>query len=183
MILVQKHNDTAAFGALYEKYKGPIYSHLFHLLRNDAKAEELAQETFLKVYRAKDNYKPQAAKFSTWLWTIARNLAFDSMRKKSEVLLSNNADGEARTVDTFDSGKQTQEITLIEKADRQNLEDCVGELVDLQKEALSLRVFSELSYDEISGVMKTSVSSVKSLIFRAKKAVIDCIRRKENSEG
>ena len=174
--------DVKAFEKLFTKFKGPIVSYVYQMTQNRTAAEEIAQEIFLKVYRVRETYRPEA-KFSTWLWTIARNTALDHLRKKSEVLIEDRAQEDEVLIDQVEAPIPSAEARLIEAADQQRVEGCMQKLTPLQKEALTLRTVSELSYDEIALQMGTSLSSVKSLINRAKQALIECLSGQESCDG
>lgn len=177
LMLRVRQGDREAFGRLFEEFKGPIMSYLYPLVQNQASAEELTQETFLRVYRARESYEPKA-KFSTWLWTIAHNAAMDHLRKRAETPASESADGESPSlIDQLESPLTDAESALVEQAERARVEHCMGELTLPQREALMLRTVSELSYDEIATTMSSTLASVKSLINRAKQSLVDCIRK------
>jgi RNA polymerase sigma-70 factor (ECF subfamily) len=165
MMLVQKE-DREAFTVLYDRFKGPIHSYLRGFVRNDA--EDLLHETFLRVYRSRASYEPKA-KFSSWLWAIARNVALDKLRKKTELLENEN-------FAEVESHENSAEIKLIEASDKKRVESCMQALPDSQREALLLRTLSEHSYEEIAGLMQMSLGNVKTLIHRAKLALIDCLK-------
>ena len=170
--------DVNAFRALYERYKAPVMSYVCGLIAQRHIAEEITQEVFLRAYRARDTYRPEA-KFSTWLWTIARNTAYDHLRKKKELyLVADPEDGET-ALDRLESPMSDAETQLMEQVDRVRLERCMAGLSDPQRDALTLRTVSELPYEEIAETLGTSLSSVKSLIFRAKRALLECIQEAE----
>ena len=167
--------DVEAFRALYERYKAPVMSYVFGLVSQRHVAEEITQEVFLRAYRARETYRADA-RFSTWLWTIARNSAYDHLRKKKEVLLIADPDDGDTELDRLASPMSDAESQLMEHVDRVRLERCMAGLSDPQRDALTLRTVSELSYEEIAESLGTSLASVKSLIFRAKRALLDCIK-------
>src|SRR5580700_3885054 len=82
LMLRVKRGDRAAFAELVERYKQPVMNFVFRSLRDEAEAEDLAQNVFLQVYKSRSRYK-QTAKFSTWLFTIARNLCLNELRRRS----------------------------------------------------------------------------------------------------
>ncbi len=175
MLRVAK-NDEKAFATLYERYRRPILSYLVSFLRTKSVAEELAQEVFLRVYRTRESYSTEF-RFSTWIWTIARNLAIDHLRKKSEVLVDDDRQEILDGIPSDPAAMPDAERMLIERATREGLEKCLGELSPPQREATSLRSYSELSYEEIADTMRSSVPRIKSLLFRAKEALLDCVKR------
>lgn len=180
-LLMQKaaKGDRASFAALYERFKGPVMSYLVTLVRDRNLAEELAQETFLKAYRARETYEPKA-KVSTWLWTIAKNTAFDHLAKKKEKPLASyeNDDGEMPSLlDTLESPLPIAEAALIDELDRRAVEECMAELSDQERQIVGLRIFSDLSYEEISERFSLPLGSVKTKLFRAKAKLTECFRR------
>jgi RNA polymerase sigma-70 factor (ECF subfamily) len=181
MLKVRDRDDRNAFGALYERFKGPIMSYIAQMTRNPCTAEELTQEVFLRIYRARETYEPQA-KFSTWLWSIARNATIDHLRKKKELSDEGHVfeEGEEATsrVEELASSTPDAEALLVEHADRASLEDCLSKLSDPQRETLNLRISGELSYEEIAETLKIKVPAVKSLLHRARLALSECLKRK-----
>lgn len=173
MVLVGE-GDITAFRRLFEKYKGPIMSYAFRFVGRKNVAEEITQEVFLSVYRARENYARQA-KFTTWLWTIARNACIDFLRKKGEIQLDNE---DLPPLDelTGDSFTPEAEAAMMRQADRAAIEKCLGGLSQSQRESISLRTFSDLSYEEIGETLHLSLASVKSLIFRAKQSLLSCLK-------
>jgi len=174
-----QQGDVAAFRKLYDRYKSRVMSYLNMMVRNRAVAEELAQEAFLRVYRARASYGREA-KFSTWMWTIARNLAIDHLRKKTETLLDPHQQEGSHRIEEIESPLSNAEVMLIRNSRQEQVEKCLSKLTHAQREVLTLRTLSELNYDEIAATMKTTLASVKSLIFRAKEALIHCLKKSES---
>lgn len=173
MLRVQ-NGDQAAFGELVEAYQNRLIGVFNHLLRDADAAEDLAQEAFLRVYRARERYQP-TAKFSTWLFRIANNLALNNRRSKSrrrEVNLKASESGPL--------GMKPQEQLALEKSglmpgrqlDRKEMREVVRQaldtLSDRQKMALLLNKFEHMSYQDIAASMDLSVQAVKSLLTRAR---------------
>ncbi len=176
-MLQVKKGDVRAFQLLYERFKGPIMSYVHSMIPDRAIAEDLTQEVFLKVYRVRETYEPHA-QFSTWLWTIARNACIDQHRKASnreELARPQGEDSASFDLDAFEAPLASAEAQLIEQADQARVNACIEGLSPQQREALMLRTQSELPYEEIARIMGTSLSSVKSLIFRAKEALMKCM--------
>ncbi len=171
--------ETAAFRQLFERYQVPIYSYLYSLTHDRQTAEDLTQETFLRVFRNRMHYTREA-RFTTWLWTIARHAAIDYLRKKKEKLLGEELDNveESTMGDSRGFEPNDAETLLVQKSDQMALQDCLGTLPESQREALALRIFSELAYEEISLAMKSSLPAVKSVIHRGRLALVDCLKRK-----
>jgi RNA polymerase sigma-70 factor (ECF subfamily) len=170
-----------SFVVFYENFKGPIMSYLNAMLQDRGLAEELTQETFLKAYRTRDSFQPNA-KVSTWLWTIAKNTAFDYFKKKKELSLTEfeNDEGESFTLlDQLESPLPDSEAALIEASDQGLIEKCLSELTSVEKQILGLRIFSELSYNEIADQFAMPLGTIKIGIFRAKKKLTDCFKKRE----
>jgi RNA polymerase sigma-70 factor (ECF subfamily) len=179
MARIQK-GDRGAYQELYERFKRPIMSYVQSWVHNRTIAEEITQDVFLKVYRYRDSYEKKSA-LSTWLWTIARNACLDHLRKKKEFSISEGEESEESNspvrLEDIESPLTSAENALIENARRQSVEDCMKELSTLQRETLVLRTVDEMPYEEIAQVVQSTPSSVKSLLFRAKQALLDCIKR------
>lgn len=174
-------SSREAFAALYDQYKGPILSYLFSIVKNRNTAEELMHETFLKAFRARESFQANA-KVTTWLWTIARNTGYDHLRKEKEVL-GEAADIEIEKSDSsaFETNEPSDaETQLIENSDRERVRRALEVLPFSMREAISLRVFSEMSYDEITIATGSKLSSVKSNIHRSKSLLIEELRGPEN---
>ncbi|HUP56712.1 MAG TPA: sigma-70 family RNA polymerase sigma factor [Bdellovibrionota bacterium] len=177
-MLQVKGGDARAFRLLYERFKGPIMSYIHSMVSDPALTEDLTQEVFLKVYRVRETYEP-SAQFSTWLWTIARNACIDQLRKASnrEELVTKKDDEDSPSFDleSIEAPLPGAEAQLIERADQARVQRCIEGLSPQQREALLLRTQSELPYEEIARITGSSLSSVKSLIFRAKESLMKCL--------
>jgi RNA polymerase sigma-70 factor (ECF subfamily) len=173
MLLVRDDDDSTAFAELVDRYRARIVGVMHHLLNSVEEAEDLAQEVFLRVYRTRAKYHP-SAKFSTWLFTIANNLALNVMRRrrrKPSVPLPAQDSGPLgpRPAEQLvaDSGAMpTRRLAQQELAAviRQALE----ELNERQKLAVVLNKFEEMNYAEIADVMGLTPKAVKSLLSRAR---------------
>ncbi|MFQ5927846.1 MAG: RNA polymerase sigma factor [Terriglobia bacterium] len=172
-----KAGDTEAFTGLVEKYRGPLVHFLYRMVHNAAAAEELAQEVFLRVYRARARYKP-SAKFSTWLFKIATNLALNSLRdarlrnrietpaSANPPLHSAEAGGKRETSEAADP-RPTVEQELMEAERLAAIQQAVEELPEKQRLAVLLHKYEELDYGAIADILGCSESALKSLLFRA----------------
>ncbi|MEZ5367239.1 MAG: sigma-70 family RNA polymerase sigma factor [Bryobacterales bacterium] len=133
-------------------------------------AEELAQEVFLRVYRARDGYEP-TAKFTTWLYRIATRLALNSIRdrkpeRNQRSLDDSGVGGEAPKLEAVD-GRATREQELLAQAGLSAVRRAVESLPEKQRAAVLMHKYEELDYQRIAGALDCSVSAVKSLLFRA----------------
>jgi RNA polymerase sigma-70 factor (ECF subfamily) len=173
---LMKNGDHKAFRKLYDKYKGPIMTYLNGFVRDQKTAEDLTQEVFIKVYRFSRSIDSKS-KFTPWLWAIARNTALDRLRKKTESL---SLTEENFTEDNYVDPSDSAEIQLIKQAKESEIQGCMDELTDIQREAVILRTVSSLSYDEIAIQMNATLSAIKSLVNRAKASLVQCMGRSKN---
>ena len=168
LMLAFKAGDRAAFETLFRRYTPPLLNFLARMLRDRARAEELAQEVFIRIYNAAGRYEARA-RFSTWMFGIARNLALndlDRAYRRRERPVS-----EPHELDFADPAPDAAE-----QLDAQRLAATLGlalaHLPERQRAALLLRSEQGLGYKEIAEVLETSVSSVKSLLHRAREALL-----------
>lgn len=173
MLRVQ-NGDDGAFSELVEAYQDRLIGIFSHLLQDSQAAEDLAQEVFLRVYRARQRYQP-TAKFATWLFRIANNLATNrrrSLSRRKEVTLKVSESGPL--------GPRPEEMLATEKSslmpgrqlDRQEMREIVRAALETlnerQKMALLLNKFEHMSYQDIAASMDLSLQAVKSLLTRAR---------------
>jgi RNA polymerase sigma-70 factor (ECF subfamily) len=172
--------DEAAFSYLAQKFHRPIIHFLFRMVRNQAIAEELAQEVFLRVYRSRASYRAEA-KFSTWLYRIATNLAVNHARDtKNEragqnVYLDAPDDETGTTPDVADSGLSAEESLLREER-LKAIRAQVRALPERQRMAVVMHKYQGMDYREIGQVLKLSESAVKSLLFRAYQSLRETLK-------
>ncbi len=178
MTLVSEGN-RGAFEMMYNTYKRPIYNFLLNLCRGDEKlAEDLLQDTFLKAFHRAAQFK-EGGRLTAWLWAIARNNAFDSFKKKDALNFTTtltNEDGEVMNSENLSVELSHAEELLIKELDKAEVHHCVGKLKDSQREVVMLKMFSDLSYEEIASNIDSSVSSIKSLLNRARKSLFACLK-------
>jgi RNA polymerase sigma-70 factor, ECF subfamily len=168
LMLQVRDGDESSFGALLERHRGPVVHFLFRMLRNHAVAEELAQEVFLRVYRARATYQP-AAKFTTWLFRIATRLALNWIRDEKNRKLQDSLDHETSDgsgIQVLDRGR-TIEQQLLYQAKLREVRDAIQALPSKQRAAVLMHKYQEMEYTQIAGALKCSESAVKSLLFRA----------------
>lgn len=174
MLRVQK-GDPAALELLMDKYKQPVMNFIGRMIHDPVEAEDLAQNVFVQVYRAADRYKV-TARFSTWIFTIARNLALNEIRRRSrhdaESMEAQAQGVEDRPGQQFeDRHAAAPPDTLLRNELEQNVADAIAALPENQRTALLLCQQEDLSYEDISKVLGTSLSATKSLIFRARETL------------
>ena len=167
--------DREAFTELVECHQQRVVGTIARMLGGDAAdAEDIGQQVFLRVWKSAPRYEP-TAKFTTWLYTITRNLVFNEMRRRkhrpvvsldAELPGENSAhEGSARIEDTQSAGP---DATLLENEMQQAIADAIAQLPETQRLAIIMRRYEELSYEEIASVLKLTVPAVKSLLFRAR---------------
>lgn len=174
LMLQVRDGNAAAFETLVEKHQKRLVMVLEHLVSDRTQAEDLAQDVFLRVYRARDRYVP-TAKFSTWLYTITHNVASNSIRKSSrrkEVNLVSSPSGSVpvRPLDTMAKDKSNLMPTRL--ADQKEMANVIHEAIQSlgprQRMAMLLSKYEAMSYIEIADAMELSTQAVKSLLSRAR---------------
>lgn len=178
--------NRGAFEMMYNTYKKPLYNFLLNLVRGDEKvAEDLLQDTFLKAYHKAGQFK-EGGKLTSWLWAIAKNNAYDSFKKKDALNFTvslENDEGEQMNTEELVVEMTDAEQLMVKKLERDQVKHCIDKLKDSQKEVVLMQMFSELSYDEISETLQTTVSSVKSMLNRARKSLFSCLKKLQELEG
>ena len=169
-----KAGDQQSFGLLLQRYRTPLVNFLYRMVRNREQAEDLAQEVFLRVYRAREDYEP-SAKFTTWLFRIATNLALNSVRdhryQKLEIsmdapVVADAEAGDERTMEVADEHPDIEQH-LVDEARKKMIRHAIEKLPEKQRAAVLLHKYQELDYAEISKILQCSESALKSLLFRA----------------
>jgi RNA polymerase sigma-70 factor (ECF subfamily) len=170
LMLDVKAGDEASFDFLLQKYRMPLVNFLYRMVRDTATAEDLAQEVFLRVYRARKQYTP-SAKFTTWLFRIATNLALNSVRDnryhKLETSLDATAEDDSAPLMELRSPDMRIDEHLMERARAEIIRRAIWSLPEKQRAAVLLHKYEEMDYGEIAKIMECSESALKSLLFRA----------------
>lgn len=166
LMLGFQQGDETCFDQIFQRYKKAVINFAFRFTGRADVAEELAQEIFVKCYIARDTYRP-TARFATWLFRIARNHCLNEVRRqdyrhRTEPL------SEARPLDGGASPEAQAQARALERAVAQAL----AALPETQRTAFILGQLQGMSYDEIAATMETSVSAVKSLLNRARQALV-----------
>jgi len=174
LMLDVKAGDEQSFELLLQRYRTPLVNFLFRMVRSREQAEDLAQEVFIRVYRAREEYVP-SAKFTTWLFRIATNLALNSIRdnrrQKLEIsmdapLTADAEDGDEKPFEVADK-RPTVEQELVAEARKKMIRHAIEKLPEKQRAAVLLHKYQELDYAEIAKILSCSQSALKSLLFRA----------------
>lgn len=166
-----RQGDKAAFGKLIEAYQGPVYNLAYRMLSNSGEAEEAAQEAFIRAYTRLDSYNP-AHKFSTWLLSITSNYCIDQLRKRRAVFLSIDEPLPPHPALSADQEKRP-ESQLLMNEQQTMVQSLLEELAPDYRQTVVLRYWYDLSYEEIAEMMDTTVSAIKSRLFRARKQLAD----------
>lgn len=175
LMLRVKRGDIAAFEELVEKYKQPVINIIYRTLNDLTEAEDLAQNVFVQAYKSAGRYEA-TAKFSTWLFTIARNLCLNEIRRRSrhpadsmDAVTNPEDDQPARQFEDVKNYSPTDNLLHGELEDK--IQEAVNELPENQRTAILLCRQDELSYEDIAKVLGTSLSATKSLIHRGRETL------------
>jgi len=165
--------DSSAFAPLVERHKRGIVNFIYAVVRSSEDADDLSQETFLRAYAHLRTFNPQLAKFSTWLYQIARNtarthLAKDRRRPPTEDLYEDET-LEQKLPDTRTDIAPEQRVLAADE--ERTLRDALRNIPEKMRSALVLRYFHHLEYQEIADTMRVSLGNVKTLIHRGKAAL------------
>jgi RNA polymerase sigma-70 factor (ECF subfamily) len=163
LISLYMDGDDAAFDTLIRRHTGAVYGFVSRLVRRGADAEDVVQDTFVKVWRNIAKYKP-GMNFRTWIFTIARNTAFDLARKRKMFAFSEfeNDTGENMLVNSLSDNDQTALERMIEQEDAQVVRNALEKTSHSHQEILHLRYVEDLSFEEISKVVGKPMNTVKS---------------------
>ena len=169
LMLQVRAGDQRSFALLLERHRAPVIHFLYRMVQNQAVAEELAQEVFLRVYRSRETYEP-TAKFTTWLFRIATRLALNWIRDTKNEKTQESLDEEI-----LEGGPQRQvadtnpsvEQRMVRSARLAEVRRAIGTLPDKQRAAVLMHKYEELEYSQIAQILECSESAVKSLLFRA----------------
>jgi RNA polymerase sigma-70 factor (ECF subfamily) len=172
LMLRVRDGDAASFEVLLRRYRLPLVGYFRRMVRDQALAEDLAQEVFLRVYRSRERYQPEA-RFTTWLYRIATNLALNAIRdRKNEISGTVDDDSEGGPIlELFIDPHPTVEQRLMQGDRERLIRQAVEALPENQRAAVILHKYQEVDYRQIAGILSVSESAVKSLLFRAYEAL------------
>lgn len=163
--------DQTAFGKLIEAYQRPVYNLAYRMLNNSGEAEEAAQEAFIRAYTRLHTYNPDH-KFSTWMLSITSNYCIDLIRKRRALLLS--IDEPLPPHPALMSDGQKGPEAQMEMSEQQDMvQSLLQELPEDYRQTVVLRYWHEMSYEEIAEMMDTTVSAIKSRLFRARRLLAE----------
>jgi RNA polymerase sigma-70 factor (ECF subfamily) len=175
LMLAVRDDDASAFEELMLRFQGRVQSLLWHLLGNRETAEDLTQDVFLRVFRARKSYQP-SAKFSTWLFTIANNVALNqlrSQRRRPEIQFGGEGGGTdtdtgLNPAEAMPAGSESMPARQLDKSElREMVRLAVEALNERQRMAVLLNRFEGMNYAEIADIMQLTPQAVKSLLCRA----------------
>jgi RNA polymerase sigma-70 factor, ECF subfamily len=170
--------EEMALRELIEKHQGAVYGTIAKMLGDPVEAQDLAQQVFVRVYRASGSYRA-TAQFKTWMFTIVRNLVFNEHRRRSRATLiplhspedDSFSSGGTYGVELPDFANKTPDQNALRQEMLRAIDEAILALPEQQRLAIVLRRYDEFSYEQIAGILKTSVPAVKSLLFRARETL------------
>jgi RNA polymerase sigma-70 factor (ECF subfamily) len=179
MLRVQR-GDRAAFTELVEKYQQPVMNFIHRSLRDEAEAEDVAQTVFLQVYKSRARYR-RTARFTTWLFTIARNLCLNEIRRRSrhpadslEETHPDHEDQPRRQIE--DPAAPSPPDKLLHRELSEKIAEAVAGLPENQRSAILLCRQEDLSYEEMAKILGCSLSATKSLIHRGRETLKELLK-------
>jgi RNA polymerase sigma-70 factor (ECF subfamily) len=174
-----RQGDPDAFRELVELHQNRVIGTVARMLGDDSEAEDLAQQVFVRVWRNASRWEP-TAKFTTWLYTILRNLVFNECRRRSRhktTSLDAATDDDEHPRQFEDGHAKAPDTTLLDAEMQDAIERSIQELPEAQRMAVVLRRYQDVSYEEIAEVLDLSVPAVKSLLFRARTELREKLRK------
>jgi RNA polymerase sigma-70 factor (ECF subfamily) len=171
IMLQLRSGNMAGFDYLVQKYRRPIIHFMYRMVHNQAVAEELAQEVFLRVYRSRETYRAEA-RFSTWLYRIATNLGVNHARdtrheRNASTIYLDQVDSETGTTPDVADSTPGAETNLLRRERLEAIRQHVLSLPERQRMAVLMHKYEGMDYKQIGEVLKLSESATKSLLFRA----------------
>lgn len=169
LMLRVKEGDEVSFQLLLERHRNGVVYFVYRMVQNQAVAEELAQEVFLRVYRSRQTYEP-TAKFTTWLYRITTHLALNWLRDKKNERHQQSLDVEVEEgagPRQVEDKAATVEQRMVRQARLGEIRRAIEALPEKQRAAVMMHKYEEMDYAQIAGVLQCSESAVKSLLFRA----------------
>jgi RNA polymerase sigma-70 factor (ECF subfamily) len=172
LMLRVKEGDCISFALLLDRHRSSVERFLYGKVRNRALAEELAQEVFLRVYRARGGYQPKA-RFKAWLFQIAAHLGSNSRRDRRREILHEPLDVESPRGPALQlpDGRPTIEQEMVGDVRREAVRRAVAALPEKQRAVVLMHKFAGMEYSEIAEAFQCTESAVKSMMFRAHEAL------------
>jgi len=181
LVEIFNRGTREAFVELVQRYQGRIVNFIYRALGDFERSEELAQESFLRAFRKAESFDARY-RFSTWLYTIARNLASNELRDRSRRPTPYTIEdedwatfGQSSIEGDISAGGDPERI-MLNKEMKQFLEKALGRLSDEHRMALILKEYDGLTYGEIADILDTSAGTVKSWVYRAKREIFKILK-------
>lgn len=170
--------DTKAFAILVERYKDLVFTLTIRMLKNREEAEEVSQDTFIKVYKSLSKFKGDS-KFSTWIYRVAYNTCLDRIKKNkrqwNDVTIDEFTEHKIKTIDDA--------LENLEKFEQQRtIQECIQQLPSDDSFILTLFYFEDLSLEEISKIVNIDANTIKVRLFRSRKKLASILRQKLEPE-
>jgi RNA polymerase sigma-70 factor (ECF subfamily) len=171
MLRAQK-NDDASFGMLVDRHRTSLVQHLSRMVQNPAVAEELAQDVFLRIHRSREKWEP-SAKFSTWLFRISTNVAYNHFRDEKYHNRNLSLDREVPNSRKreFSDGRKGVENSMVDDVRAREIRTAIAALPFKQRTAVLMHKYEEMDYSQIAAALGCTPSAVKALMFRAYEAL------------
>jgi RNA polymerase sigma-70 factor, ECF subfamily len=172
-----RRGDMRAFETLVERHQRAVIGTVAKMLGNASEAEDIAQQVFVRVWKSAERYEAQA-KFTTWLFTITRNLVFNEVRRrqrKPTVSVDEREETTHRTIE--DSQAISPDNEMLQAELEEAIDRAIQSLPGKQRLAVVLRRYEEMPYEEIAVVLSMSIPAVKSLLFRARTQLKEALQR------
>lgn len=173
LMLACQNGNEAALEAIYQRHYRPIFLYIARMIGSREMAEDLAQETFIRIYVNKASWKPQA-KFTAWLYRIARNLCIDEKRRywnrnvhAESSMASNDENKDIPFLDRIEDDNGDARTALEMKMNEEVIKQAINELSEEQREVIVLNKYQGLSYGEIAEILGASAESIKQRAYRA----------------
>jgi RNA polymerase sigma-70 factor, ECF subfamily len=180
IMLELRAGNMAGFDFLIQKYRKPIIHFMYRMVHNQAVAEELAQEVFLRIYRSRETYRAEA-RFSTWLYRIATNLGVNHARdtrheRAASTIYLDEADSETGTTPDVADTTPSAEANMLRRERLNAIRQHVLALPERQRMAVLMHKYEGMDYKQIGDILKLSESATKSLLFRAYQTLRDKLK-------
>jgi len=174
LMLEFQQGNKASFEKLLVKYFPRVLNFIYRYLGNKEVAEDLTQEVFIKVFQNASSYHP-TAKLQTWLFTIAKNMSLNELRRMKKPIISMEEPVRSGTTETEELTRQIEDVhavnphkVMVKEERTAVIRQAIESLPENQRTAVLLRRYENFSYEEIAQTMNLSVEAVKSLLNRAK---------------
>ena len=172
-----KHGDMEAFRELIEAHQTRVIGTVAKMLGDDTDAEDIAQQVFIRIWNSASRYEPNA-KFTTWLFTITRNLVFnEARRRRRHPALPLEREQDEHAFQAEDTRMKAPSTVLLDNEMQDAIQAAIDSLPEVQRMAVVLRRYQDVSYEEIASILKLSVPAVKSVLFRARTELRERLRQ------